>query len=95
MIPGFSGKRQVELLVEAGFSFPQALQIATLNGARFLGRDAEIGSLVIGKRADLAVLEGDPMHDPAALERMPLVFKKGVGYSSAAIFEMANPSLAR
>jgi enamidase len=87
VIPGFSGKREVELLVEAGFTFPQALKIATLNGARFLGRDADVGSLVVGKRADVALVDGDPMHEPAALERMPFVFKKGVGYSSAAIFD--------
>jgi enamidase len=87
VIPGFSGKREVELLVEAGFSFPQALEVATLNGARFLGRDGDVGSLAVGKRADLALIDGDPVRDPAALERMPLVFKKGVGYSSAAIFD--------
>lgn len=87
VIPGFSGKREVELLVEAGFSFPQALKIATLNGARFLGRDAEVGSLVAGKRADIAVVEGDPMKNPSSVEAMPFVFKKGVGYRSDAIFD--------
>lgn len=87
VVPGFSGKRQVELLVEEGFSFPQALKIATLNGARFLGRDKDVGSLAVGKRADIAVVTGDPMKTPAAIEAMPLVFKKGVGYDSSAIFE--------
>ena len=87
VIPGFSGKREIELLVEAGFTFPQALKIATLNGAHFLGRDADIGSLAPGKRADLVVVEGDPAKDAAAIEHMPLVFKKGVGYSSEAIFD--------
>ena len=87
VIPGFSGKREIELLVEAGFTFPQALKIATLNGARFLGRDATVGSLAIGKRADLVVVEGDPMRDPSAIEHMPLVFKKGVGYGTDAIFD--------
>ena len=87
VVPGFSGKREVELLVEAGFGFPQALKIATLNGARYLGRDHEVGSLAVGKRADIAVVTGDPMKNAAAIEAMPLVFKKGVGYDSAAIFE--------
>jgi imidazolonepropionase-like amidohydrolase len=87
VIPGFSGKREVELLVEAGFTFPQALKIATLNGAHYLGRDADVGSLIAGKRADFAVVEGDPMHDASAIEHMPLVFKKGVGYDSNAIFD--------
>jgi imidazolonepropionase-like amidohydrolase len=87
VVPGFSGKREVELLVEAGFTFPQALKIATLNGARYLGRDTDIGSLVAGKRADLLLVDGDPVKDATAIERMPFVFKKGVGYSSEAIFD--------
>jgi len=87
VIPGFSGKREIELLVEAGFTFPEALKIATLNGARYLGRDKDVGSLEPGKRADIAVVEGDPARDPAALDAMPLVFKKGVGYRTEAIFD--------
>jgi hypothetical protein len=87
VIPGFSGKREIELLVEAGFAFPQALKIATLNGARFLGRDGDVGSLVVGKRADLSIVDGDPVRDVTAIEHMPFVFKKGVGYSSDAIFD--------
>jgi len=81
------GKREVELLVEAGFPFPQALKIATLNGARYLGRDKDVGSLEPGKRADIAVIDGDPAKTASALDSMPLVFKKGVGYDSAKIFE--------
>ena len=87
VIPGYSGKRQVELLVEEGWSFPQALRIATLNGAKYLGREREIGSLEVGKRADLSVIDGDPAADPKAVERMPLVFKAGVGYRSQSIFD--------
>ena len=87
VVPGFSGKREIELLVEAGFVFPEALKIATLNGARYLGRDAEIGSLEKGKRADIAVIEGDPMKNPSSLEAMPFVFKKGIGYDTGKIFD--------
>lgn len=87
VVPGFSGKREIELLVEAGFSFPEALRIATLNGARYLGREGEVGSLETGKRADIVIVEGDPTKTPSAIEAMPFVFKKGVGYSTAAIFD--------
>ncbi|HWL87490.1 MAG TPA: amidohydrolase family protein [Polyangiaceae bacterium] len=91
VVAGYSSKRQVELLVEAGFSFEQALQFATLNGARFMGREREIGSLEVGKRADLIVIDGDPAADVMALERMPLVFKNGIGYHTDVIFdEMKN-----
>jgi imidazolonepropionase-like amidohydrolase len=87
VVPGYSGKREVELLVEAGFSFPQALKIATLNGAVYLGRDKDVGSLEKGKRADIAIVEGDPAKDANALDHMPLVFKAGVGYRADAIIE--------
>ena len=87
VVPGWSGRRQVQLLAEAGFPFPEALKIATLNGARYLGRDGEVGSIAVGKRADLLLVDGDPVRDPAALDRMPIVFKAGVGYRTQAIFD--------
>ena len=87
VIPGYSGRREIELLVEEGFSFPQALKISTLNGARYLGRDKTVGSIETGKRADLILIDGDPTTDASALEHMPLVFKGGVGYRTSAIFE--------
>jgi enamidase len=86
VVPGWSARRQVQLLVEGGFPFPQALRIATLNGARYLGREREVGSVEVGKRADLVLIDGDPVADPAALDRMPFVFKAGVGYRTQAIF---------
>jgi enamidase len=87
VIPGFSGKREIQLLVEAGFTFPQALKIATLNGAQYLGRETTVGSLVVGKRADIAVIDGDPARDATALDHMPLVFKAGTGYRTDMIFD--------
>ena len=88
VIPGFSSKREIELLVQAdGFTFPQAVKIMSLNAAQFEGRDKDIGSLSVGKRADIVVIDGDPMKDVSAVERMPLVFKGGVGYDTAAIFK--------
>ena len=86
-LPGFAAARQIELLLESGFPLEQAIQIATLNGARFLKRDQEIGSVEAGKRADLVLLDGDPLTDRQALERMPVVFKAGVGYDTAAIID--------
>ena len=60
VIPGFGDQRGIELLVEAGFSPVEAIRIATLNGATFMGRDKQIGSLAAGKNADLVVIKGDP-----------------------------------
>jgi len=87
VVPGYAGKREIELLVkDGGFSVEQAIRVSTLNGAIFLGRDKDIGTLEIGKRADVVVIDGDPMKDVAAIEKMPLVFKNGVGYDTAKIF---------
>jgi imidazolonepropionase-like amidohydrolase len=88
VIPGYSSKREIELLVQAdGFTFPQAIEIESLNAAKFEGRDKDIGSLAVGKRADIVVIDGDPMKNVAAIEHMPLVFKDGVGYDTTAIFK--------
>jgi enamidase len=93
VVPGYSSKREVELLVEAGFSFEQALKITTLNGAKYLGRDKDVGTLVVGKRADLTVIEGDPSKDTKAIEHMPLVFKNGIGYDTQKIFDAMRGSV--
>ena len=50
-----------------------------------MGRDADVGTLAVGKRADLVVIDGNPLKDTAAIENMPLVFKDGVGYDTPAI----------
>ena len=87
VVPGHAGKREIELLMhDGGFSVEQAISISTLNGAKYLGRDKEVGTLEVGKRADIVVIDGDPVKDVAALEEMPLVFKNGVGYDTAKIF---------
>lgn len=86
-IPGTSDWREVELLVEAGFSPVEAIRIATYNGAVYLGRQDRIGSLAPGKNADLVVLRGNPAVDINDLEKVELVFKDGYGYDSAKLFE--------
>ena len=82
-LAGFGNQREVELLVEAGFSAVEAIQICTLNGARFLGEDARIGSIAAGKQADLVVVRGNPAKAIADIEQVELVFKDGVGYDPA------------
>lgn len=81
-IPGFGDQREIELLVEAGFSPVQAIRIATLNGAIFLGRQDQIGSIAVGKNADLVVMKGDPAASIADIENVEIVFKDGVGYDT-------------
>lgn len=83
VIAGFGDQREVELLVEAGFTPLEAIHIATSNGAEFLGELDKIGTLAVGKQADFVVIDGDPAADIKAIEKVEMVFKDGVGYDSA------------
>ena len=83
VVPGYSNQRQLELLVEAGFTPLDAIRIGTLNGATYLGRSARIGSIAAGKQADLVVLAGDPSASIADVRKVETVFKQGVGYDPA------------
>jgi hypothetical protein len=80
VLPGFGDHREVELLVEAGFSPVEAIQVATANGARYLGRLDRIGTVEAGKNADLVVVNGDPGRRIQDIENVEIVFKDGVGY---------------
>ena len=87
VVPGYSNQRQVELLVEAGFSPVEAISIATRNGAIYLGRDARIGTIAFGKQADLVVVDGDPSRNIADIRRVETVFKQGLGFDPAKLVE--------
>ncbi len=80
VVPGYSNQRQLELLVEAGFSPLEAITIGTANGAKYLGRDARVGTIAVGKQADLVVLTGDPSTNIADVRKVEIVFKQGVGF---------------
>ena len=60
IIPGFGDLREIELLVDAGFSPVEAIRIATLNGATYLGLEDRIGTIAPGKDADLFIVDGNP-----------------------------------
>jgi imidazolonepropionase-like amidohydrolase len=83
VIPGFANQRQVELLVDAGFTPLEAISIATLNGAKYLRRDKTVGTLAVGKQADLVVINGNPAATIADIRKVETVFKQGVGYDPA------------
>jgi len=87
VLPGFGDQRQVELLVEAGFTPVEAIRIATLNGAQYLGRQDRIGSLAAGKLADMVLVKGDPASSIADIRNVVTVFKDGVGYDPAKLLE--------
>ena len=87
IVAGFGDHREVELLVEAGFTPLEAIKIATFNGAKFLGEDARIGSIAPGKQADLMIVKGNPASNVSDIEKVEIVFKDGVGYDSEKLIQ--------
>jgi imidazolonepropionase-like amidohydrolase len=75
------------LLVESGFTPLEAIQIGTLNGAIYLGRADRVGSIALGKQADLVVVTGDPSQRIGDVRNVQIVFKQGVGYDPAKLIE--------
>ena len=87
VIPGYSDQHALELLVEMGFPPLEAIRICTLNGATYLGRADRVGSIALGKQADLVVVTGDPAARIGDVRNVQLVFKQGVGYDPAKLIE--------
>ena len=87
VVAGFGDLREIELLVEAGFTPLEAIKIASYNGAKYLGRENEIGSIAAGKAADLMIVKGDPSKNIFDIENVEIVFKDGVGYDSQKLFD--------
>jgi imidazolonepropionase-like amidohydrolase len=88
ILAGYGNRRAIELLVEAaGFTPLEAIRIATLNGATALGLDNTIGTIDVGKSADLLIIDGDPSKNIEDLQKVLFVFKNGIGYNSRKLFE--------
>ncbi len=87
VIAGFGDQRGLELLVAAGFSPEEAIRIGTLNGATFLGEADRIGTLAVGKHADIVIVRGNVASDIAAIRDVRFVFKDGIGYDPAKLIE--------
>ena len=91
MIPGYSNQRQLELLVEEGFTPLEAITIGTLNGAKYLGRDRQIGSIAAGKQADLHA--GRRAIRPALIadvRNVDTVFRQGIGFDPAKLISVGH-----
>jgi imidazolonepropionase-like amidohydrolase len=86
-LAGFGDQRNYELFIEAGFSPEEAVVVLSANGAAILGVDDELGTVEVGKVADLVVIEGDLTADPSIIRNVTTVFKDGVGYDSPKLIE--------
>lgn len=85
--------QELELLQAAGFSAPELLRMATLDAATVVNRDRDLGSVAVGKRADLILIDGDPLASIAALRNVRSVLKDGALYSDLTTLRAELPML--
>jgi imidazolonepropionase-like amidohydrolase len=83
---GFAFHRELELDVMAGIPAERVLQNATLNSARIMSLDHDLGSIAAGKLADLTLADGDPVANISDVRRTALVVKDGVLYRPAELY---------
>ena len=86
-VPGFSLYREIELYVQAGFTPMEALQAATIVPARAMKVDGDSGSIEVGKRADLDVLDANPLDDIHNVRTVRTVVANGVIYDPAPLWQ--------
>ncbi|HEU5358645.1 MAG TPA: amidohydrolase family protein [Gemmatimonadales bacterium] len=89
-IPGYSLHRELELYVQAGFTPMEAIQAATIVPARVMGVAKDVGTVTVGKRADLLLVAGDPLQDFSALRRVRLVVQGGRRYEPAPLWRSVD-----
>jgi imidazolonepropionase-like amidohydrolase len=86
-LAGIGDQRNFGIFIEAGFTPVEAIKIMTLNGAKILGVDKDLGSIEVGKAADLAVINGNPVTNDKDMRNVVVVFKDGVGYDPERLFK--------
>jgi len=89
-VPGHSLHRELEIYVSAGFTPLEAIQAATIVPARAMQRDKDVGTLEAGKRADLVVVDGDPLADIRNIRRIVTVVRGGRVYETAKLWRMVG-----
>jgi imidazolonepropionase-like amidohydrolase len=94
-LAGYGSQQSIELLTKAGFSPIEAIRIATYNGAKALGLEDKIGSIEVGKTADLVVIDGDISQHIENIRKIIWVFKQGVGFNSQKIFSSVKGEVGK
>jgi imidazolonepropionase-like amidohydrolase len=85
-VPGFSVDREIELYVKAGFTPTEAIQAATLVPARAMGMEQESGTVEPGKRADVILVNGNPLENISDIRKVDTVFSGGKMYKPAPLW---------
>ncbi len=84
--PGFALHRELELYAKAGVSNKEVLQKATLLSARIAGKEKELGSIEVGKKANLILVDGDPVKNISDIRRVEFTMKGGHVYDNKALY---------
>lgn len=87
---GLAAHWELWMFVQGGMTPHQALQAGTINGARYLGLDADLGSLEVGKLADIAIIIGDPLADIRASENVAYTVINGRIFDAKTMAEIGN-----
>ena len=82
---GFAYQRELEIYVESGIPAPEVLRMATLGSAKVMSKDKELGSIEVGKLADMVLIDGDPTKNIADIRKVRTVIKDGNIYDPAKI----------
>ena len=85
-LPGFAFHRELELYVSSGIPSSEVLRMATILSAQVAGRDSDLGSLEVGKLADMVLIEGDPVQNISAIRSTVLTVKDGIIYDSNQVY---------
>jgi len=85
-VPGFSLDREIELYVQAGFTPIEAIRAATLVPARAMGMEKDSGTIEVGKRADVILVDGNPLENISDIRKVSTVFAAGKMYQPAALW---------
>jgi imidazolonepropionase-like amidohydrolase len=86
-LAGFTLHSELELYVKAGLTPAQVLQVATWNGAKYSRTLEDRGSIAVGKRADLILVDGDPTKNISDIRNIALVIKNGTAYAPSEVYE--------
>jgi hypothetical protein len=87
VVPGHSLHRELELYVKAGFTPMEAIQAATIVPARIMKMDKELGTVEVGKAADLIIVDGNPLDNISNIRRITTVITGGRVFSSAELWK--------
>jgi len=87
---GLASQMELMLQVQAGLTPRESIQTATLNAAKMIGREKDLGSVERGKLADLLILDADPLADIRNIGRIHRIVKGGVFYEQSDLLKPAN-----